>query len=268
MRLGVSKKLLGYIGVGLLAYVVFLIAAAPASLLTRYVVPQTPVSQRLDLTSPRGSMWNGEFASARYAHLDLGRVQWQINAMSLLLGRLNMDLRFNGEGNKGHGNLALGMSRQVEAQDLYLSLPAEQVIPFIPLLQRFRINADGEVQANFKEVSVKQGERLNAGGRVVWRDASLLVPYNMDLGHFVANLTPQGEGSRIEVEDQGDTGPVMLNATITVNGDGAFDMTARLKARDAAQQHITSALRALGRPDGKGWVSIRQKGAIPNWRVK
>lgn len=266
MRLPISKRTLAYIGLGLLAYGVFLVASAPASLLTRYIVPNTPVSQRLALEGPRGSVWNGEVASAQFAHLDLGRMHWQINTLPLALGRLDADVRFDGDANKGHGNVMLGLSRQFEAEDVYLSLPAEQLIPFIPVLQRFRINAAGELQASLDQARVVPGETLNARGRIVWRDARLLVPYNMDLGNFVATLAPEGEGARIEVEDQGEAGPVMLKATVQVTGEGAFDVRARLKARDTSQQHITSALRALGRPDGEGWVSVTRKGVLPGWK--
>lgn len=266
MRWLLSKKLWGYVLVFVLAYGIFLLATAPARLITTHLLPGLALQPPLQAENASGSLWDGELGSVKYAHLNLGRVSWQLSVLPLMTGQLDVAFRFQGEENKGRGSIAVDLQRRLAAENLYLSLPAGQLVPFVPMLKRFRIDAGGEVQGSLQSARIEPGERLNVRGRVVWRDARLLVPYNMDLGHFVATLEPQDRGTRIRVDDDG--GPVMLEATLSVEGDGAYDLRARLKARDESQQHITSALRTLGRADGQGWHTLNQKGVLPNWRAR
>lgn len=239
--------------IGVLAYLLFLLISVPASFLTRYILPSVDPARQVKLQNVHGSIWNGEANDTRIGVFNLGQLNWKLNGWSLLLGDVDLRLKFKNESSRGNGKLSLGMSGASVARDVDVFFPAETLQP---LFYGFPVSIAGEVRGAINELIYRPHETLNVDGRVVWQGATLRTPQNIELGNFLLAMTPHNQGTRIKITDESQ-GPVKTDITIRVEGDGRYALNGWLQARDPSQQHITEALRLIGRADntGKYWVA-------------
>lgn len=113
-----------YVLLAVLFYLVFLLASLPAAWLVRVA---TALSRGvIEISDPRGTVWNGSgdlaITPRRTAH-HLGRVNWQIQPLWLLTGRLKLDVSAKGNGIDTNTRLSLGFTG-LRFEDLDASFPA------------------------------------------------------------------------------------------------------------------------------------------------
>lgn len=261
-RLRITKNGRRLIYVGIAAYLLFLIHALPAALLTRYILPKTDVAREVHLQGMHGSIWQGEATDARLANFDLGKLQWNVHSWGLLLGKLKMHLKFGQDSVHGNANVSVGIGGAVNADDVNLQMPAEKLMP---LFYGYPFSMSGMLRGNLKQVAIEQGRVLQAQGRIVWQNASIRALQNMDLGDTLITLKPVNLGTKIVIKDQG-RGPIQTEITVFTKGSGDYRINGWLKARDPNQQATVEVLRPFGRPDSSGrhWISFN--GRLPGWK--
>lgn len=260
-RLRITKRGSRLIVLGVVAYLVFLLATLPASFLTRYVLPATNVARAVQLQGVSGSLWQGQAAEARLNNFNLGKLNWEFRGWGLLLGKIDLLLRFAGDTTQGRAQIRMGLGSGISASNVDVQMPAERLAP---LMYGFPISLAGEVHGNLKELELEPGRTLQARGRIVWRAAALRAPQNIELGDIVTTLEPVNHGSKLTIKDQGQ-GPVEMDITITVKGNGEYKMNGWMKPRDASQQHITEGLRLIGRADNAGRYWVAYNGILSGW---
>ena len=249
----VTKQGRRLIILGLVCYVLFLVTSVPASFLTRYILPSIESARTIKLQSVHGSVWNGNATQASVGSFSLGKLNWKLNPWGLLLGDIDLKLNFQDENARGNGNVSLGLGGTTEASDVELNFPAETLQPFIYGLP---ISISGNFRGTIEQLAYEQNEILNAQGRVVWQSAALRAPQSIELGDFLVTLSPQNTGTKVKITDE-NQGPVKADINIKLDGKGKYSLNGWLQARDESQQHITEALRLIGRSDSTGrfWVS-------------
>lgn len=257
-RLRITKTGRRFIYLGIAAYLIFLLHALPASFLTRYLLPSMPAARAINLQGVHGSVWQGQATEARYRNFSLGKLDWSVNGWGLLLGDLKLHLILNQDGQRNSAYVNLGMGGSLSAEDINLQFPAKSMMP---LMYGFPISIDGELRGNLKEVNFERGRMLQAQGRIVWLNAALRAPQNIELGDYLITMEPVNAGSKILIKDQG-RGPVQSEVTVTVQGSGNYRVNGWIKSRDSGQQSITEGLRFLGRPDNSGRYWLRMNGKL------
>jgi general secretion pathway protein N len=261
-RVKVTKTGLRLIYLGIAAYLVFLFHALPASFLTRFILPAIPATRGVSLQGVHGTIWQGQATDARIANFNLGKLQWALRSWGLLLGKLKLHLNFSQDNLRGNAYVSIGMGGTLSADDVDVQFPAESLMP---LLYGYPLSIAGDLRGNLKEVTLKHGRVLQVQGRIVWKNAALRAPQNIDMGDYLITLEPINLGSKIVIKDQGQ-GPVLTEITIIVNGAGEYKMNGWLKARDATQQSVTEGLRMLGRPDNSGRYWVGYNGKLRDWQ--
>ena len=238
---------------GLVCYAVFLFISLPASFLTSYILPSIKSARAVKLQSVNGNIWNGHAANARVGSFNLGQLEWNLSALGLLVGDIDLNLKFRNEETRGNGYVSLGLGGAAHASDVELAFPAETLQP---LIYGFPISISGNFRGTLEELVFVQDQTLNAEGRVVWQSAALRAPQNIELGDFLVTLTPHNTGTKIKITDE-NQGPVKAEINIKLDGKGKYNLNGWLQARDQNQQHITEALRIIGKADNTGryWVS-------------
>jgi general secretion pathway protein N len=260
-RLKITKPGRRLIYIGVVAYLVFLLHAIPASFLPRYILPSVSAARAVSLQGVHGSIWQGTANDANIANFNLGKLQWNLHSWGLLLGKLKLKLSFNDEVVKGNGYVSIGMGGSLTAEDVNLQFPAQTLMP---LLYGYPLSIAGDIRGNLKEVSITRGRVLQAQGRVVWKNAAIRAPQNIEMGDYLITVEPVNLGSKIVIKDQGQ-GQVETEITIFVQGSGDYKMNGWLKSRDSAQQSITEALRLVGRADNSGRYWVGLNGKLRNW---
>lgn len=238
---------------GLSCYIVFLFISLPASFLTRYILPSVQAARSIKLQSVHGSIWNGQASNARVGAFNLGRLDWDLSAWGLFLGDVDLKLNFRNEDTRGNGKVSLGFGGATQASDVEVAFPAEVLQP---LIYGFPVSISGNFRGTLDEITFEQQQTLNADGRIVWQAAALRAPQNIELGDFLITLSPHNTGTKVKITDE-NQGPVQAEINIKLDGKGKYSLNGWLKARDQNQQHITEALRIIGKADSTGryWVS-------------
>ncbi len=180
----------------------------------------------VDHGAVRGTIWHGAIEEISASGRDIGRVEAQIHAASLLTGRLEADVRVDGPGLRGAGRLSLAVSGRAAMRNASLTLDV-QAVESLHELVRAR---GGEVFVRVDSlVFDRRGCRAAAGlistdvlarpdGRTSWRGPDLeggaqcrdgvlvlmLNGENADAAvQIEARLTPEGEGGlRANVQTQ------------------------------------------------------------------
>jgi general secretion pathway protein N len=250
-KIGKSGRQLIYIG--LIAYVVFLLVTIPASFLTGYILPSVQSARGVKLSSVHGSIWKGYAVDASVNQFNLGKLDWTLNGWGLLLGDVDLKLKFKNDTGRGSGYVSLGFSGALNAEDVDLQFPSEALQP---LLYGLPISFSGDLRGNIKSMEIRQGKVFKNEGRIVWQSAALRAPQNIELGSFLITLEPVNNDTKVKITDE-QQGPVVADIGIMVKANGEYRLNGWLQARDESQQHITEALRLIGRADntGKFWVS-------------
>lgn len=262
-RLKLTKNGRRLIYLGVAAYFVFLLHALPASFLTRYILPKFDKSHSIHLQSVHGSIWQGSAVDANVANFDLGKLSWNLHSWGLLLGKLKLYLEFGEDNVQGTADVSVGMSGEVNAENINMQLPAANLMP---LFYGYPVSISGMLKGNIVQLKLKRGQVINAQGRIVWQDAAIRAPQNIDMGDYLITLTPVNTGSKIMIKDQG-RGPIQANLTVFVQGTGQYRLNGWLKSRDPNQQAISETLRLFGRPDSSGHYWINFNGRLRNWRA-
>lgn len=250
-----------YAGLGLLAYLIFLIARFPAA--TAYALSQehTALGTAVSLSGLEGTVWSGRAEELVAEGMSLGRVDWELNPWSVLRARADVDWRMYGERHAGEGRAIVGPGGEVSLQGMRGNMRAEQFTPFFANLP---LRLTGDVQVQVEDLRVEPGERFAALGELHWQEAALTAPQPMQLGSLrIKSVPTEDGGSRLNVSDTG--GPLAIQGVIQVGPDGTYRTSLTMSARASADKGLASALGFFGPRDRSGRVRVSQTGRIPGW---
>ncbi|MBE0510337.1 MAG: type II secretion system protein N [Chromatiales bacterium] len=256
------KRILALSGLGLLAYLVFLIAMLPASQVWRFAAePIQRQAPQLAVYGLSGTLWRGQASELRWQGHSLGRLEWQLSPWSLLRQRL--DSRFSLQTPQGYlqGRLQLPLSAtSLELAEVQGRLPLQELSRFANNLP---LQLDGQLSIQLKQLRRdKQGAIQALQGQLIWHQASVLMGEPLSLGDLRAELSDNGEGAlRAQLHDHG--GPLRLDGEFHLSAQGRYRLQANLGSRESAQPALQQGLAMLGRPDAQGNYPLQFNGSLP-----
>lgn len=157
--------------VGILAYVLFLLALFPINIAYKLIDPKgLPIS----VEALSGTLWNGE---AVVKQRDLGRldVSWELSPASLFIGQFNAQVKAKSQKANFSGEVVASAAGTVEIIDSKGFLSAELVNQFA---RRQRANLAGDFELMglnvIYDVNAKQAQ--TASGRLVWQGGQVTYP--------------------------------------------------------------------------------------------
>jgi hypothetical protein len=148
--------------IGLMLFIVFVIAMAPASLLQR----GTAAVEGLDLTRPAGTIWRGtgEIAIDRRP---IGSLRWTFQPMSIFTLSPGYDVEFEGDGLRLSGTINASGGVQIS-----IAGSIETRI-FNPYLSVYDLFLDGELSISTLEATFSDGEITRMDGAARWSGGSV-----------------------------------------------------------------------------------------------
>lgn len=227
---------------GVLAYLVFLVASLPASLVAQRVARETV--QAVQLEGARGTAWKGE-ARLRVEGTSLGLLQWRWQPASLAAGRLGFALHVNEPHLEAAGELARGIAAwelrgtaRGSAEALGAAIP--QVAPWRP-----QGSVDLDVPALSWTPSSLAGE-----ARLEWREAGVGIAEVRPLGHYRAELRGDGAAARVTLATL--QGPLQLAASGSLTPQGRLSLRGEARAEGPQAAALQPLLDLIGprNPDG------------------
>ena len=217
------QRLALYCAVGMLAYVVALVAMLPASWISRAL--ERASQDKLLVRAPAGTLWAGSarvYARGRAGPpLELGELRWKTAWNGLLMAKLASDVAFGAAERPVHVELSpAGLS----LQGLDLALPGRVLASFVPGLETF--GPGGELRVRSESLRV-DGDSILGLAEIEWRQVRLSRAPGLDLGSHVARL--RGAGNRVDVELATLEGPLRLS------GSGTWDLKTGLKGAGSVE---------------------------------
>jgi general secretion pathway protein N len=195
------------VALALLAALVVLAAALPASFATRFLPDGV---QARDLS---GSIWHGEAGQVSVRNLDLGAIEWQIHPGALLQLTLAADVQWVHRG--------FGLTGRAALDRHAVSLTAIQGGGSIEDLRDLGVAPgwSGTAQVAIDTIASDFARLLAVSGSVQVSDlASARVAGGADLGAYVLRLSPTAVdasgGITGQLSDAG--GPLAVQGTITI----------------------------------------------------
>jgi general secretion pathway protein N len=255
------KPAAGYIGLGVLLYLIFLVATAPAIWFAKTASRFTDGA--ISLTRTRGTVWRGSAelhaGAAASGVRDLGRFQWRTQPWWLLLGRAQFSVQLEGSAMRCQAALAVAPWRRVRVTGLEASFPASLVSLVYGPAAFFEPTGTIELRAADAELSAAG---LVATIEAQWRGAGGRFTGPATLGDYRIDIAASGETAAIHLTTLRGNLELTGQGRWQVTGDGAiqFNGSAIPKA-DAAE--LEPLLRSLGRDLGGGRRQIRFNGRLP-----
>jgi len=237
---------IGKYAAGLVAYVLALIATAPATLVDAGL--QRASYDRLRLAEARGTVWSGSGQIEirdKNGRTGVARsVTWRAVPGSLLRGNLVCDVAL--DQSPRHFPVTVSLSR-IELANADISLPASALGLGVPELAPLELT--GEVLVQVSSLSIgRSATRGNA--TLQWRAAGSALSSVSPLGDYELRL--EGEGPAVRVTLHTLQGPIQLDGkgSWTRGGRPAFLATARVPPQHQLQLAPLLRLFAVERGDG------------------
>lgn len=247
-----NRRVATALGVALaLAFVVFLVFRAPATLVTGRVAEAVP-GLRIDGVS--GSAWRGSAASATLRGERLGAIEWRLTPTALLGGAAAGDVVLAAPGVELRARFRAGLDgRTVRVDD------ADGLVP-LAWLERItgaRGPLGGTVTLVGASVEVDGGRVVDAAGTARLTDAVVTRPQRIALGDFTLALSARDGWLNGEVVDA--TGPVDIAGDVRAALDRRWEVDARLRI-PGADRDTQFVLSLLGPADAAGYRPLRLSG--------
>jgi len=259
-KIRVNRRWSGLIVLGVVAYCYFLLVNFPAGAAYQYFVAPLDRGKKVSLQGLSGTLWAGQAAQARIANFNLGKLNWNLNLLSLLGGKLGVELLTESTDSRIEARAKAGLDQMLYLDKLQGKIPAQMLMP---LFYGFPIAISGQITADIKHAEVKQGKRIDVDGKMVWYGAALTAPQAVELGDLFVAIRPDKDGSKLLLSDQG--GPLTLDGTIQVKHNGQYKLNIYLGTRDNSQPALTNGLKMMGRTNPQGKVLVSRTGRLLNW---
>lgn len=241
---------LGYGIVGLVAYVVFVLAQMPAAQVYDWFLREaTP----LELYGVEGTVWSGKATGGRYRELELPAVSWRWQPTGLMRGALAYGLWLEAPDTQAYGQVYQSWNGTVAVTDLVLPLPMVQ--PFLaPLVPRLEGIITGELTIRFREPIPWMA------GAIRWEQAVIHTGHPAPLGTLDAVLrTEEGE---VIGEFASQEGPLGLQGTLRVSAQGKYRIAGAFQPTQALDSDLRQLLDAFGQSGSSGRVAFDFSGQL------
>lgn len=254
------KSWLGYLLIGIVAYVIFLIVTVPATWLSWGLARITDGT--VNLSEEHGSLWVGAGRLVvhypRSASRDLGNTEWRVNPLWLPLGRLQISLKATGS--QSDLTVAVGVTpKRIVLQRSNISADANMVSAFYAPARL--LAPKGRLQFTADDLALdKKG--LHGNAVVTWEGASSGLSSVQPLGDYRIDISGTGADAALKLTTL--RGDLQLSGTgrwqLLETGDLQFNGIARPKSRG---QELQSLLNLLGRDQGGGRRTLRLRTRLP-----
>lgn len=240
------------LAVGVIAFLGFIAAFLPASLLAGYLPAGVQVG------SFTGTVWSGRAQTVRAGPFALAAVDWRCAALPLLVARLRCSVSIDTRPGRLAGRVTVRPGGTLSIAALNGALPLAAVGP----AGGFR-GWRGELRFENVEVEMRSGRPQSLSGAIVAAElrppqprGTLLGSYALEFGEGFAS--PGVTGGRLRDLE----GPLSLHGTLRIDPRGAYLAQGEVAPRSGASQELLGALSFLGPPDASGRRSFTFEGTL------
>jgi general secretion pathway protein N len=249
----VLKKIL----IGILLYLVFLIALLPASV----VVALAPMPKGVNVGGVSGTLWQGQAQTVQINERQLEQVRWDIQALKLLTGAVVADVQVGGRSSALQMKGELGWSLS-GARVANLKLDTGHGFLLGNTKLPFGAKVEGDVSLMLAEFQQGKPWCDALSGKLFLQYANLKNQFGeYPLGNIELNLScDAGQVQLVAMEDKNQLG---LAGTVVLADEGKLVVQAKIRETEFQTADMKKALAFLGRKDAEGYYPIVWQGRVP-----
>lgn len=251
------KRWLSYGLLGLLAFSVFLLLRAPATLATDLLARQLP---DFSARTVAGLATDGSAQGLHWRGVDIERATWNWRPRALASGWLEFKLDVDDPEIKLTGNVAVNLERRLRFRDLSGRLP---LATLSALAKQPQPPLQGSVEFSLRELRLNAASHPQAAeGVIALLNARATLGQPLYLGDFVVQVRTTTEPAGIEGTIQDNGGPVILDGVLHLAPDGGYRFNGRATVRDAGDQTLRQGMNLLGPADSDGYWTLSFSGIL------
>ena len=246
MKGDVSSK--RFVAMGVAIYLVFVVVAAPASVM-EWLLPRVS-GEQLQLRGTQGSFWRGEAAGLLLASVEanaklLGAVKWQVLWLPILRGELAVSLELATTPKVSRGIVAR-VPGGIRLRNMDVTMPASILTEFYPAWKLWQ--PGGLLELHAEMIGIGRGG-INGVAEATWQGAS----------SSLSRLNPFGS-YRLSIKE-GKLDMATLSGPLRITGNGAwgtqgvrFEGLAQVDA--AAKVGLQDIVQLFGKQENSGAYRI------------
>lgn len=261
------KSWFKYIGLGVAAYLVFVIAQFPAK--QAYALMENFLDDKdipVELYEIRGTIWQGRASRLVYDERHFNDVKWQFLPVDILTGKLSAAISFKNADSFANSIVSMGFMGDISVEDTRASMSAQDILALAKIPA---IKLGGQFDLNLATLELYNNKISNLFGRLVWTDAESMFPQKLELGNLFADMTTADDGTiNVDLGDGG--GPLELSGKLTVAPDGKYDLATAMASREGRNSMLGRSLGFMARYNSQGKAELKRSGNISefNFLVK
>jgi len=241
------------VAAGAAAFIVFLVAFLPASVLLRFLPAE------VSLSGVEGTVWRGAAREVAVRGKPVGALRWSNRPWRLALLQLDYAVRYLPEGGQVDMNVRLRDPQRLDIADARGSLPIMALDGLLgPPGWR------GIAELDVKRFVLVRGFPEVAEGTLVLRDLTAPGQRGRHLGSFELTLgegAVGGDSIAGRLRDLGG-GPMHVRATLELKPDRSYLLSGEVAAGPEASEAVLRTLRFLGPADSLGRRSFTVEGTL------
>lgn len=241
------------IAAGTAAFLVFLAAFLPASLLLRFIPPE------VQLLGVEGTVWRGSADSVVLRGKPLGSLSWSNRPWRLAILELDYAVHLLPPGGDLKLDVSLGDARRIDLRNLRGGFPVMAIDGLLAPK-----GWSGTAELDVERITLVDGFPESASGTLVARDLTATGRGRLNIGSFELVLgagTVGGEGISGRLRDLG-AGPMKVRATLELRPDRSYLLSGEVAAGPEAGDAIQRTLAFLGPADSLGRRPFTVEGSL------
>ena len=220
---------------GVAAYVVFLLATAPAAKLLPLVQPRLGGVQ---LAGVDGTLWSGSAALVTANPVQLQDVQWRLRPLLLLLGRAEVALEASWQGRPAAALAGKALFGGSYLADVSATLPAPDVLRWLEVRQ---VSVEGNLALDLARLEWPADGALPAiTGAASWTPARVSAPVEVALGSAQLDTVAEQGVTRGKLKTSG--GALLVDADVELQPTGVYRLDAQIRQKGEVPEAVAQFL--------------------------
>ncbi|MEL7448828.1 MAG: type II secretion system protein N [Pseudomonadota bacterium] len=237
---------------GVVAYGVFLLARFPAAAAVSWFTPDS-----VQVSQPSGTIWSGEASLVRADDLSLGATTWSFAPLSLVKGRVGVNLSTTIDGSQLEATVARGLGNRVFLSDLSGVVPLQR----LPGLMDPNLYA-GTVGLDITSLTLEDGWPVDAEGTVDIVSLSAMQPSRREVGSYEVSFDGTTTEPLIAAITDVD-GLLAVNGSISFSEGRKYLLDVAVTPRPGTPRELVNVLELLGEASPDGSRRLVLEGTAP-----
>jgi len=220
--------------VGAVAYLLFLLMAAPAAKVLPLFQSQL---QNIQLAGIEGSLWSGKAAQLDVSPLQLKDVRWSFRPFGLFVGRAVFKIHGQLQAQRIKAKVGSTLLGRPYLSDLRGRISANDLFYWLGLKQ---VQLDGQLDFHIEDVEWSESGLPAMTGNAWWSSARLVSPVELVLGRAQLETQIEDAVTRGKLETIG--GALLVQADVELKPDGAYRFNANIQQKGDVPQAVSKFL--------------------------